>query len=619
MTNEQFDSLVSRLEKQAHNNPRGYQIKVLLLAVLGNAYMGAMLLLIVALLVALVVSLTVFKAFAIKLIIILGLFLWMILKALWVKIDPPTGAEIRADQAPALFSIIDGLRRQLGAPRFHHVLINDEFNAGVMQSPRLGIFGWHCNYLLIGLPLIKSLTVEQFTAVLAHEFGHLAKGHGRMSNWIYRQRLRWTRLLAVLEANESKGRFLFMPFLNWFAPYFNAYSFPLARANEYEADAISVRLTSSQTAAEALTGISVIDRYLAEKYWPQIFKKADEQQHPVTPYCGMGRSLATELDEVPGQSWLNQELAMQTDSADTHPALHDRLEKIGAPPLLALPAAGQAADRLLGNALEVITERIDRQWQENVSSAWKERYQEVQGGRHRLAELNAQLAGGAVLTVEEAYDRARLSETIGNNPADALAQFRALNERAPDDPVVCFSLGAHLLRHDDAAGSSFVERAMSLDANIITSGCELLRDFHWRNGRKDDAQAWHQRLVERLQIEEAAAKERNELSLDDKFEYHGLSDEALARLRDGLQSVHGLRCAYFVKKCVRHLEEIPCYVLGYRVSGFFQLHSKRRAQEVLREIKELECFPGETIIVNVEGDNYRFGRKLRWRYGARIV
>ena len=46
------------------------------------------------------------------------------------------------------------------------------------------MFGWYRNYLLIGLPLAKALTVEQFKAVLAHEFGHLAKGHGAMSNWI---------------------------------------------------------------------------------------------------------------------------------------------------------------------------------------------------------------------------------------------------------------------------------------------------------------------------------------------------------------------------------------------------------------------------------------------------
>ena len=208
MTNDQFEALIGRLEHQALSDPNGYTSKVLLLAVLGNAYVVAMLLLIVALLVALVASVVVLQALAIKLILVVGFFLWMLLTALWVKIDRPTGTEIEAGQAPELFTTVEGLRRRLSAPRFHHTLITEDFNAGVVQSPRLGIFGWPRNYLLIGLPLIKALTVEQFKAVLAHEFGHLAKRHGKVSNWIYRQRLRWSRLLAVLDTTESRGSFL---------------------------------------------------------------------------------------------------------------------------------------------------------------------------------------------------------------------------------------------------------------------------------------------------------------------------------------------------------------------------------------------------------------------------
>jgi hypothetical protein len=30
-------------------------------------------------------------------------------------------------------------------------------------------------------------------------------------------------------------------------------------------------------------------------------------------------------------------------------------------------------------------------------------------------------------------------------------------------------------------------------------------------------------------------------------------------------------------------------------------------------------FPGETMILSVEGENYRFGRKFRWMRGSRIV
>ena len=278
MTNAQFEALVHRLEGEARRDPSGYQFKVLLIAWLGNAYLGLMLLLIVGLLAALVAGIVVSKsAVAVKLLILVGAFLWLVLRAIWVSVPPPLGMELAAANAPELFAMIDALRRQLGAPRFHHVLLTDDFNAAVVRSPRLGIFGWPRNYLLIGLPLMKGLTVEQFKAVLAHEFGHLAKGHGRVSNWIYRQRVRWSRLMSTLEESGSKGTLLFKPFLNWFAPYFNAYSFPLARANEYEADATAVRLTSPRAAAAALTNVNVVGSYLSERYWPRIHKQADDQ------------------------------------------------------------------------------------------------------------------------------------------------------------------------------------------------------------------------------------------------------------------------------------------------------------------------------------------------------
>ena len=55
-------------------------------------------------------------------------------------------------------------------------------------------------------------------------------------------------------------------------PYFTAFSFPLARANEYEAEGIAVQLTSSRTAAEALTSLVVMDGYLNRQNRNPIFR-----------------------------------------------------------------------------------------------------------------------------------------------------------------------------------------------------------------------------------------------------------------------------------------------------------------------------------------------------------
>lgn len=620
MTNEEFEGLVSGLEAQAKRDPAGYRTRVVLMALLGNAYLGVMLLLLAALLGAAIISVLWLKAAGVKIAAVVGVFLWLVVKALWIKLSPPEGTEITAQDAPQLFAMIEELRRALGSPRFHHVLVTDEFNAGVVQAPRLGLFGWCRNYLLIGLPLVKSLTVDQFKAVLAHEFGHLARGHGRMTNWIYAQRLRWSRLMAALEQAESAGLFLFRPFLRWYTPYFNAYSYPLARANEFEADATSARLASKRAAAEALTAVNVVSSYLDERYWPQIHRRADDLPQPAfAPFSGMGRGVASEIDERSMRDWLQQALAQKTSLDDTHPSLAERLGALDEKPSLALPAAGAAADRLLGAALERITQEFDRRWQQGVTASWEERHREVQEGRQRLAELDAKQATGAELTLQEAYDRALLNESCAKDPDACIEQLRALHARAPDEPVLLYSLGVRLLARDDTAGEALLQRAMERGPKEIVRCCEALRNYCWRNGRKDEAGGWHQRMEERAALEQGAAKERDEVRLSDKFDRHGLDADVLASMQAQLRAIAGLRKAFLVRKRVKHMPERACYVLGYVVRGFLPWGRKERVQQVLARIQESVSCPGETLIINVQGENYRFGRKLRWMRGSRIV
>ena len=94
-------------------------------------------------------------------------------------------------------------------PKVHEVLLTHDFNAAIAQVPRLGLFGFHKNYLILGLPLMMALSLDQFRAVLAHEFGHLSGAHGRFGSWIYRIRRSWYQLMANLEHQQHWGAFIF--------------------------------------------------------------------------------------------------------------------------------------------------------------------------------------------------------------------------------------------------------------------------------------------------------------------------------------------------------------------------------------------------------------------------
>lgn len=620
MTNQEFESLVARLEPLARANPALYRSKVILLALLGNTYVMVLIALLCILFLATLASIVTLKFLALKVLLILGPLLWALLKALKLDVPPPEGTEIFPREAPELFAMINELRQQLGAPRFHHVLITDDFNAAVAQIPRLGILGWPRNYLIIGLPLLKAIKPEQFRAVLAHEFGHLAKGHGRISHWVYRQRLRWQRLLDSLEAGESQGSFLLRPFLRWFTPYFKAYSFLMARNDEYEADATAARLTSPAATAETLTAINVIGSYLHQRYWPDIHRLADDNPQPgFAPFGNITHGVAMQIDSDSATAWVNQAMARQTDSLDTHPALKDRLAALGQPPQLSLPAIDQTADRLLGSRMASLTEAFDKRWRDRIQQAWSERYREVQDGRQQLADFDTRITNGEILSIQERYNRARLTERYGNNADEALAQYHSLYNELPDDPVICFTLGSRLLERGDADGVAMLEHAMQLDEETIVGSCETLRDFHWRNGRGQEAQAWHERMLAQQKKEHEARQERDQWHIKDALTQHKLEPGQLDSLCAALRGIPGIARAYLAQKVVQHYPDNPLYILGFSARRWYQLDNRKRNQAVLERIRQEVPFPGETLIICVDGDNYRFGRKFRWMRGSRIL
>ncbi|HEX5221565.1 MAG TPA: M48 family metallopeptidase [Verrucomicrobiae bacterium] len=256
MTRDEFDALIRRLEEVSRQNPKLFVARVAGLVVLAYGYLTLILfgslafcLGIIALIIYAPNALTIKLGFA-GLILFGGIF-WAVLRGLWVRLERPKGLAIARAQSPKLFAMLDELRAALQCKPFHEVLLINDHNAAVVQTPRLGVFGWHRNYLLLGLPLMQSLGPDEFKAVLAHEFAHSSRGHGRFGNWLYRVRRSWERIFEQMARQGSSGGFFLTGFIKRFWPYFNGHAFVLARANEYEADACSVRLAGADAAANA--------------------------------------------------------------------------------------------------------------------------------------------------------------------------------------------------------------------------------------------------------------------------------------------------------------------------------------------------------------------------------
>jgi Zn-dependent protease with chaperone function len=496
MTQDDFESLIRRLEQEAAANPAGYRRKLGALAFLGYAYIATTVLLLIG-----GAGLIVWMAATVNHAIwLLGKVSWafvvliyVVVRAMWVRLDPPQGRPLTPADCPELFELIENLRARSGAPRLDQVLLTGDFNAAIVQHPRFGIFGGTRNYLMLGLPLLQSLSQLEFEAVVAHEFGHLSGEHGRFGAWIYRLRAGWARLLNALQAHKYWGAVLFTRFFNWYAPLFGAYSFVQARQQEYEADRMSVAAVGREATASALLRVNTQGEFLAETFWPSIFKRADADPTPtLSPFSMLGPSLRLRDPGVVPDRSLAKVLAQRTGYSDTHPCLADRLKAIGVEPHVPEVVEVSAAETLLGPAVESLRQELDERWRTSVKHWWGKRHQYASESRARLALLERKALLTESFTAVELWDRARFTEEFGSSEA-ALALYTRILQGDPQHVGALWRRGHLLLARGDAAGIEQLSAAASLDRKLEQAVCATVVAFHRRYGREVEAREFEKR------------------------------------------------------------------------------------------------------------------------------
>lgn len=617
----QTDTRVRQLENHATHNPRGYKLRVLLLAVLGYAYVFAILgvlILLIGLCVGWIVTVRSGSSLALRFAFPLAFLAFVIGRALWVKLTPPTGLPVQQSQAPQLFEALEQVRYALKGPKVHTVLVTDEFNAGVVQIPRLGIFGWHHNYLVLGLPLMQALSPDQFRAVLAHEFGHLAGAHSSFSAWIYRVRGTWYQLMEKLEQDEHWGAVLFRRFFGWYAPFFQAYTFVLARSHEYQADRCAAELVGPVVAADALVQVRLGNMFLQRQFWPTLFSRVELQPAPPqTPYIDMVQSFQDGTARPNAETWLYEALLIETGSTDTHPSLADRLANLEQEARVPVVSQVSSAEHFLGRSTSELRAQLNHAWLDEVEEEWQQRHVYIQEGQKRLQELERQ-AQQAPLGAEELWEQARLSEEFVDS-ATALPLYQQVVAVRADFAGGYFALGRALLQTGQASGIQTVERSMELDADYVLPGCEMIAEFLVMHDQPDTAEQYQQRAAERAQLLALAQDERDSLGFRDTYLPHGLNSEQLAAIKQQLADYPEIWEAYLVRKAVTHLPESPLYALGVTLRrNWFSFDQRLAARQIVGKLAAEVEWPGETMVVPLHKQNVRLKRIMVRVNGSRI-
>lgn len=605
--------LVERLEREASDAPALYRLKLALLAGVGYAVLGLSLAMTLGVAVFLVLYLLIVRPPAepaiVMPILMLGALGAVILRAVWIRFGEPEGHYLQPGEAPGLREEVERIRREVGAARLHGIVINAELNAAAAYVPH-GVGLWsQRHYLVLGLPLLQLLDGKELAAVIAHEFGHFHGGHGRFGAWIYRLRNSWYRLMEGVARSGFAAGQLFGLFFRWYAPYFDAYSFVLARRHEYAADATGAQVAGAEAMASALARIGLAADWLERDFWPEVHRSEHDQSYP--PVHVHGRmSLGLRAHRGAGADVPRWLLERDAGLDDTHPTLAQRLAalRLASPPRLH-SAADPAAD-LLGDALrEALEQRFSREWRQSAEKEWQARHRQLESERRRLSELERH---GARSPAEE-VEYAGLVEDHRPHD-DALPLYRQALDRSPSHAMGQYRLGALLLkRGQEAEGIDRLRRAMELEPAVVGPALRSLDDYVRRS--PENVAAFERVAV--LRARHAAAMHGADPGSDSwdsggELLPHGLDEaqlQALVRVFRGFEKIVE---AWVVRRPAEGMSALPHYLVLVHWAG-----------SVVSEKAGLERLAGQlrlpgTFTVATSTTHAALARRMRPRTGESV-
>ncbi len=582
-----IEELLAQSEADLATDPKLYERKLLRYSLLGYGIILAICIVLFGLVagsiwLALSSSMFLLLLFKKKLFIPLFIMVWVLFKSVFIRWPKPEGIIISKEQSSDLFNIIEEIRIDLKAPKIHQVLVTPEFNAAIIQTPRFLAFGFTHNTLVLGFELLISLSAKELKSVIAHELAHLSGDHSKFHGWIYQARDSWQNMMYNLDQHNGWTTAPIRKFFNWYSPRFSAYSFALARLNEYEADNIAAHKSSIEAASSALLKLPVYSNFIQENYWIPFYKSAIYKPEPDVP-PNMGLLQFIEENEVPySEAYSSIEFAKKeaTNYQDTHPCLSDRLASLKGKNVVFMPTSESAAKQFFGEEIKEIAAALDNHWSEWNIEQWKEDYSSSQAEQIQLKELESRNI--EELSRDELWQLAFLTEKFEMIELP-IQLYQAFHEQYPDDVYCQLAMGRLLLEDKDDSGLIYLDQA-STKHELLEFSSKIAYSYLIENNRVEEATTWLEKTYSLEELYREANLERQSVTKRDTIEPTTVSEDVLEDLVQQIKSNKKVKAVWVAQKKVDNFIESQVLIFAIQAKRGFYL-SDNLAEKVLNSLE----------------------------------
>jgi len=263
----------------------------------------------------------------------------------------PAGSELDAATYPALWQLVAEQTRHYRSTGIDRIVLSGDFALEVRKTPRFALPLWSTTTLVVGLPLLQSLSESHFQCLLARRLGQFSKRYNWLENWLNQLREIWPQYCDhALEGGPGYQPVAW--FFTVYAPFYRLLTAPAAQFDELAADRYAMELFTDEEVLDAIVTHAVCRRYLADKYWPVVRKYAAKNGRVLDRlHAGMAAVLRAGLQADTVHHWLTKTLSADDQPGDSVPALARRIDNIGFGKAgMGALAAGTAAGVYLGAA-----------------------------------------------------------------------------------------------------------------------------------------------------------------------------------------------------------------------------------------------------------------------------
>ena len=459
-----------------------------------------------------------------------------------------------------LRSLIRDACEQAGFSGDWPVLITGHYQLELLPVNRGGLLPR--TNLVIGLPLLQSLSPQEFRAALHAEIARHDRRGGWLGAWIYRWHLLFRH---IRNGHREHQNFLVQiagGFLDQFAPSFNALAYALVQDKIRQADKVAANRTSPKVTADSILRTHFSQQQFETAFWNSYYEGAYGNRYPdILPFDLTAGYFSTRpFREILRDSLGNDSATIRPPLPDLPGSLRDRLAALRMMPTMPARLNICAARAYLGAAEPSIREALNMIWWQKSEPIWAACHDHYQTLAERQQQLDKRFEAGT-LTESQWLEWADIIRRLDG--WDAAAEcYELMLTHFPANPEANYTAGWIRLYNKDLSGLQMLEIAAEGDPELSVDICrdavELLEQMDEPALLAD----WHQRLVHEKAVFRQDQTERGQLLDSDTLIEHDLGTQEMKDLIHAIETVPEVEQAFLAKKQVKARPETPLYVLG---------------------------------------------------------